>query len=214
MNEVILCDFDGTIVKIDTAEYVLEKLAKGDWKTLDRRLDSGEMSLEDCMGRQFGMVTASRKRIIDTLDSVVETRPGFSDLIVHCRSKRIPFIIASAGLDFYIRHFLARNGLKNEIDIVVPRVRVTRNGVKFEFPKLHYPSSVSFKDDLVRQHRNAGRTVVYIGDGTTDFNAARISDHPFAVAGSKLAGLLNENRIPHDEFTDFRTVADTLKNLE
>jgi len=214
MNGVVLCDFDGTIVQIDTAEYVLEKLAEGDWKTLDQKLDRGEMSLEDCMGQQFGMVKASRKRMVDTLDSVVEIRPGFKDLIGYCRSKHIPFVIASAGLDFYIRHFLARNGLKNEIGIVVPRVRVTRNGVKFEFPELHYSSSVSFKDDLVRQQRSTGRTVVYIGDGTTDFNAARISDHPFAVAGSKLAGLLNENKIPHGEFTDFRTVVDTLKNLE
>jgi len=27
----VLCDFDGTVVKVDTGEFVLSKFAEGDW---------------------------------------------------------------------------------------------------------------------------------------------------------------------------------------
>lgn len=214
MDLIVLCDFDGTIVNIDTAEYILEKFAEGDWKTLDEKLDSGEMPLEDCMRRQFMMVKVSRKRIIDALDSIVQVRSGFEDLVEHCQSQDIPLTIASAGLDFYIRHFLSRRGLKERVGLVVPRVSVTSDGVRFVFPRLRDPSSVSFKDDLVRHHRNQGKTVVYIGDGTTDFNAAKIASFSFAVTGSKLAGLMNKHEIPHEEFTDFKNIIEALKGLE
>lgn len=214
MKIIVLCDFDGTIVNIDTAEYTLEKFAEGDWKTLDEKLDSGEMPLEECMRRQFMMVKVSRKRIIDELNSVVRVRSGFEDLVDHCQSRGISLTIASAGLDFYIRHFLRKRGLEDAIGLVVPRVSVTSDGVRFVFPRLRDPSSVNFKDDLVRHHRNQGKTVVYVGDGTTDFNAARIADFPFAVAGSKLAGLLSKHQLPHEEFTDFRNIVEALKRLE
>jgi len=214
MNISILCDFDGTIVYIDTAEYTLEKFAEGDWKTLDEKLDAGEMPLEECMGQQFIMVKVSRKRIIDELDRVVRVRSGFQQLIDHCESVCIPLTIASAGLDFYIIHFLKQRGLEDKIGLVVPRVRVTSDGVKFVFPKLLDPSSVSFKDDLVRLHIRAGEKVVYIGDGTTDFNAARIAHYPFAVKGSKLAGLLTSQSVPHEEFSDFRTIIKALRRVE
>jgi len=29
MNLVVLCDFDGTIIKIDTAEFILAEFAEG-----------------------------------------------------------------------------------------------------------------------------------------------------------------------------------------
>jgi 2,3-diketo-5-methylthio-1-phosphopentane phosphatase len=214
MNIVVLCDFDGTIVNIDTAEYTLEKFAEGDWRTLDERLDRGELPLEECMRQQFMMVKVSRKRIMDNLDSVIHVRSGFENLVDHCRSLGIPFTIASAGLEFYIRHFLRERNLDGKVGLVVPRVTVTRDGVKFIFPKLMNPSSVNFKDDLVRFHTRDGKKVVYIGDGTTDFNAARIADFPFAVRGSKLAGLLTRHLILHEEFTDFSRVIEILRRLE
>ena len=213
MNLVVLCDFDGTIVDIDTAERTLERFASGDWKTLDKRLDSGDMPLEECMRQQFMMVNVSRKRIVDELDSVVGVRSGFEDLVEYCRSRGTALTISSAGLDFYIRHFLSQRGLGGRVGLVVPRVSVTRDGVRFAFPKLRDPSSISFKDDLVRYSKSQGKTVAYIGDGTTDFNAARIADFPFAVTGSKLAALLKKHEIPHEEFTDFRVVVEILKGL-
>lgn len=214
MDIVVLCDFDGTIVEIDTAEHTLDRFAQGDWRTLDQKLDSGEMSLEECMRRQFMMVKVRRKAIVDELDRAVRARSGFQELVDHCESVGIPFTITSAGLDFYIRHFLRQRGLEERIGLVAPRVRVTKDGVKFAFPKLVDRLSVSFKDDVVRSNVKKGKRVVYIGDGTTDFNAARIANYPFAVRGSKLARLMRSHDIPHEEFIDFRTVIDALRRMK
>ena len=35
MNLIVLCDFDGTIVNIDTALFLLEKFVDDDWKSYD-----------------------------------------------------------------------------------------------------------------------------------------------------------------------------------
>ena len=210
----MLCDFDGTIVEIDTAEHTLDRFAQGDWRTLDQKLDSGEMPLEECMRRQFMMVKVQRKVIVDELDRAVTARSGFQEIVDHCESVGIPFTITSAGLDFYIRHFLRQRGLEERIGLVAPRVRVTKDGVKFAFPKLVNRSSVSFKDDVVRSNMKKGKRVVYIGDGTTDFNAARIANYPFAVRNSKLARLMSSHDIPHEELTDFRTVIDALRRMK
>lgn len=214
LDIVVLCDFDGTIVEIDTAEHILDRFAQGDWRALDQKLDSGEMSLEECMRRQFMMVKVRRKVIVDELDGSVRVRSGFQELVDHCESIGIPFTITSAGLDFYIKHFLRQRGLEERIGLVVPKVRVTKDGVKFAFPKLVDHSSVSFKDDIVRSNMKTGKRVVYIGDGTTDFNAARIAHYPFAVRGSKLARLLSSHGIPHEELTDFRTVIEALRRMK
>jgi 2-hydroxy-3-keto-5-methylthiopentenyl-1-phosphate phosphatase len=104
--------------------------------------------------------------------------------------------------------------LEERIGLVAPRVRVTKDGVKFAFPRLVDRSSVSFKDDVVRSNMKKGKRVVYIGDGTTDFNAARIANYPFAVRGSKLARLMSSHDIPHEEFIDFRTVIDALRRMK
>jgi 2-hydroxy-3-keto-5-methylthiopentenyl-1-phosphate phosphatase len=43
---VVMSDFDGTIVYRDTANYVLAKFAKGEWKIYDKKFAEGEMCAE------------------------------------------------------------------------------------------------------------------------------------------------------------------------
>ena len=209
----VLCDFDGTIVNIDTAEYTLDRFAEGDWKALDEKLDKSEIPLEECMGLQFEMVKTSRDEIVRELDRVTETRPGFEEMVTCCEKMNVPLTITSAGLDFYIEHFLKARGLGSRIRVVAPSVTVTEKGVRFAFPPLLLPESIRFKDDMVRQTRELGWRVVYIGDGTTDYNAASIADLPFAVWGSKLARKLRAGCIEHFEFLDFREIVERIRAM-
>ncbi len=49
-----MCDFDGTISLNDTYEYVLTRYAPGDWRVFDDEYLRGEISLQECLRKQWG----------------------------------------------------------------------------------------------------------------------------------------------------------------
>ena len=113
MKVVVLCDFDGTITKIDTAEFVLAKFAHGNWQDFNKQLESSKITLEETLRMQFALVKASRAQILDALKNAVTFRPDFAELAEYCSKNSIPLVIVSAGLDFVIKHFLKLNGWEN-----------------------------------------------------------------------------------------------------
>jgi len=48
----------------------VEKLGQGDWRAVDDQYIKGEITLEECLRRQGGMVRASKPQILDELDKV------------------------------------------------------------------------------------------------------------------------------------------------
>ncbi len=206
----VLCDFDSTISLMDTAEYILENHAQGDWRALEKALGAGEITLEECMSRQFDMISLSRDEILLELDQVVVPRPGFSELVEGCLFNGATFRITSAGLDFYIRHFLEAYTWRGQVEVVAPEVTDTPTGVRFQFPPLSFAQARNFKEDNVLRERADGRRVAYIGDGTSDLWAARSADLAFAVRGSVLDRLLVRSGHQHHTFTGLLEVLETL----
>ena len=211
MNLVVLCDFDGTIVAIDTAEYALRKFADGDWENVEERYGGGEISFEECIREEFSMIKASEKVIMAELDKVVSVRPNFGELIEYCRMNQVSFVVVSGGLDFYIRRCLSKNGWLKLVDVYAPKANCTANGIEVTFPALFAAASVSFKDDLVRYYRGKGKRVAYIGNGVGDYPAASSADFVFAVKGSPLAELCRKNALPFKEISDFQEVVEVIQ---
>ena len=211
MNIVVLCDFDGTALNIDTCVFILEKFAEGEWRIFDEQLEKGEIKLEECLRKQFSTVRVPKKLILEEIEQVAFFRPNFEKMVEYCRAHKIRIILVSAGLDFVIKHFLELEGWHELVEVYAPKARCTLNGVKFTFPKLFNKTSVSFKDDLVRYYKKQGKRIIYIGDGLADYNAARNADFPFAIHGSKLAELLTKDEIMHEEIGDFQEVVEAIK---
>lgn len=210
---VVLCDFDGTVIDIDTSVFVLTRFAKEDWRIFDEQFEKGEITLEECLEKQFYTVRTTRTRILKEIETVPSVRPSFEKLAQFCKTQRIPLVIVSAGLDFVIKHFVKQKDWNELVKIYAPKARVTSKGIKFTFPKLFDKASVSFKDDLVRYYKKRGKKTVYIGDGFADFNAARNADFSFAIKGSRLAELLRNDGILHEEISDFQEVVEALQKL-
>jgi len=213
MRLVVLSDFDGTIVDVEMSDFILSKFAEGDWKIFDEQLERGEITLEECVQRQFAMVRVPEAVIIKELDKVASFRPNFGKLVDYCSARKIPLVVVSGGLDFVIRHFLELKGWSESVEVYAGEARYTNGSIKFDFPKLLDRRSANFKDDLVRRYRGKDRAVAYIGDGISDYQAAKNADLSFVVKGSKLARYCRREGIPHMEFVDFQEVVDTLKVL-
>ena len=95
MNEIIFCDFDGTITTNDTCVLLFSNFTDGDWQIYDDRLTKGEITLEECMQSQFQMVKATANEILLYLDKTVNIRKGFKEFIKHAESRNIPIVVES-----------------------------------------------------------------------------------------------------------------------
>lgn len=213
ISTVVLCDFDGTITRTDTAEHVLTRFARGDWRVFEKQYERGKITLEECLKKQFSLVAASQEEILDELDKIVTFRPHFEGLARYCRKNRIPTVIVSAGLDFVINHFLKLNSWEGLVETYMAKTKFRVSGIDFDFPELFDPTSANFKQDLVRHYKTEGKKVVYIGDGSADYAAAGDADYLFAIKGSRLAALCKENRMHCITITDFKRVVETVYTI-
>jgi 2-hydroxy-3-keto-5-methylthiopentenyl-1-phosphate phosphatase len=213
MSLAVLCDFDGTIAEIDTAVFVLDRFGRGDWRMLDRQYERGQITLEECLRRQFSMVVATQEEILNELDKAVTFRPNFERLVRYCRSKSIPFVIVSAGLDFVISHFLRQEGWEGLVETCAARTHFGAGGIEFVFPKLFDKGSVNFKQDLVKHYKAMGKEVIYIGDGSADYAAAISADYPFAIKSSRLAKLCESQGRGCAVITDFIEVVEAIRRI-
>jgi 2-hydroxy-3-keto-5-methylthiopentenyl-1-phosphate phosphatase len=212
VEAVVLTDFDGTMVTIDTAEYLLDQFAKGNWRTIDEQLEKGEVSFEESLKREFAMLKVPERTILQTLEPVTQFRPNFDRLIEYCKERSFTLVVVSGGLDFSIRHFLRLKGWLNSLEIVSPKATCTQDGIRLSFPKRLDQTATNLKDDLVWFHKKQGRRVVYIGNGIGDYPAAKVADLAFAIKGSKLAQLCQGNGTRCTEITDFQDAVNSIRD--
>lgn len=212
MEFVVLTDFDGTMVTIDTAEFLLDQFADKTWRIIDEQLERGEVTFEESLEREFAMLKVPEETMLQALEPVTSFRPNFDKLIEYCREQHFPLVVVSGGLDFCIRHFLGQKGWLNAVEIHAPKATCTQSGVSISFPKRLDQRSINFKDDLVRCHRKRDKKVVFIGNGLGDYPAAKLADLPFAIQDSSLAQLCRSVGFACKEITDFQEVVKSIKD--
>jgi 2,3-diketo-5-methylthio-1-phosphopentane phosphatase len=210
---VVLCDFDGTITEVDTAEFVLCTFAREDWRAIEELFEKGEITLEECLRRQFSLVRASREQMLNALKGVTTLRLGFEEFARFCKDSGIPLVIVSAGLDFVVKHVLKAKKLTNLVTVYMPRTRITTDGIEFKFPRRHFTNSVNFKHDLAMQYKSQGLRMVFIGDGHADFAAAKEADIAFVIKGSRLEELCKKENIRFKSISNFSEVLESMGKM-
>jgi HAD superfamily phosphoserine phosphatase-like hydrolase len=209
---VLFVDFDGTIVNTDTAQIALDRFGDPGWLRIDQEFERGQASFEESLRREFAMLKAPPEAIIEEVRRVTAIRPNFDRLMDYCRDIRLPVAIVSGGLDFCIRHFLNRDGWLRSMKIYAPISKFTGNGYTVTFPELSGDGWINFKDGLVRKEKLNGKRVFFVGNGYGDLSAAKEATYSFAIKGSRLAELLQEQRIKHEEIDDFQQLVAALQH--
>jgi 2-hydroxy-3-keto-5-methylthiopentenyl-1-phosphate phosphatase len=83
--------------------------------------------------------------------------------------------------------------------------------IRFAFPSIKNPGALDFKQDAVLEALKFHDRVIYIGDGSSDYNAARSSDHIYAVKRSRLATMCSKESLPHITFSSFSELEDDVR---
>jgi len=205
----VLCDFDGTIAAVDTVDLLLETLADARWRTLEDAWVRGEIDSRACMAGQVALVRGGWPAVERVLADV-ELDPTFTPFVAWCRAAGIALRVASEGIDRVITHLLARNRIVVDDVWASSLVEEVGGRLALRFPatrRTHCGASFCKCTLFPRRGRRPIR--VLVGDGRSDFCAAKYADMVFA--SSKLAIHCQQHDIPFVPFDDFAAVARALR---
>lgn len=178
-NWLVVCDFDGTVTTEDAAEAILAEFADPVWRDIDEQYARGEISLGECIDRQFALVKAPRSALLAFVEEKIALRPHFREFAAWCRERGLRLILLSAGLDFYIEAILKREGIADFQRTYCVRTEFGPDGIRCRLPEVdHCPvqADADYKQAVVEALRAEGHRVVYLGDGLTDRRAAEVAD--------------------------------------
>lgn len=205
MKFKVLCDFDGTIVVEDISVIVLEHFAEGPWQQYEDMLEAGEITTEQGLPLEFGLVKSSKDQILEKIKDLIVIRNGFEEFVQFCKNQDMELIIVSAGLDFVIEY--AQSLIGTNLSVVSPHT-IFGDSISFTFPSRYYPDSEDFKSDLVKHYQSIGNKVIFVGDGGSDFQGGKYADYVFAVEDQSLSKyLLSLSKNEMYEFNSFHEIA-------
>ena len=76
-KKIVVSDFDGTITKKDTLSKFLEDYADPRWLDIENDWRDGKFGSQECLTRQFALVSNLSPQIIDEFLDTVEIDEGF-----------------------------------------------------------------------------------------------------------------------------------------
>lgn len=196
-------DYDGTITDRDTFDVLERRTAGGrGWNAKGGGLERGEFTVREALTGQASRLRISLEEADAVLNRHVRFDPSFATFVERCVAEGTRLVIVSSGAAPLIRFALERAGLGG-LPLVANEIDVTSDGwrILFRDPSPNGTDKVS----LVRAARERGHRTVFIGDGISDFDAARDADVRFAKAGRSLARHLATAGLP---FTTFRSFAE------
>lgn len=209
MKPLVVVDFDGTISVEEVSVALLKRFAEGDWTEPYRLHVAGKITLAELMTRQFVMIRRPREEIVRFVQETTRIRPGFEEFVRFCGKRGVPINICSAGMDVYVDAALSMLDTPPVPVGVVGKARFTPNGIQVRFPSGR--NGLDFKATFVCDKKSQGYQVVYIGDGISDFGAAKVAD--FVFARDSLLDVCREAGIRHEPFQDFIDVRQGLQRI-
>ncbi len=204
----VFCDFDGTITRPDTLQFLTERFGGGAalYRESGHLLRDGKVSLRDAIARDIGSITVPFGQAADALVREVAIDPGFRPFARWCAGLGVPLTILSAGFSEIIDLLL--------VPAELPSIEVHAN--RFEPGTWH----AVFRDESPLGHdksvavaaaKRRGQRTVFIGDGFSDREPAAVADLVFARRGRSLIDYCQKQGIACEEFTTFVEVQQDLQ---
>jgi 2-hydroxy-3-keto-5-methylthiopentenyl-1-phosphate phosphatase len=182
-----VCDFDGTATLEDTADALsIAYIGLPAWQRANDLFHAGEISFVELLRRIFGPIAATPEEVRAFALAHVRFRPGFQELVTRCRAAGVPFLLASGGLDIYIRPALEQlpAAIAEGLELRANHADHVPGGLALSFPWQGAPGSCgtcgSCKGAVVKELQARGHRVLAVGDGNADRCMARTADALFA----------------------------------
>ena len=203
---VVLVDFDGTAAAQNVAETLLERYGGSDWRRHRESFRKSDMTLREYQERSFNEVQATLAEMGAGLKGLCWPREGFADFVTFCNANDIQVFIVTNGLQFYVDSVLGNAGLES-IPVLAVDVEGEPGQLRYAYP-YDTPSCWEWgncKCRVVEEFGEGGTAkTVMIGDGWSDYCAARRADAAFARA--TMRDHCDANGVTYIPFEDFHDV--------
>jgi 2-hydroxy-3-keto-5-methylthiopentenyl-1-phosphate phosphatase len=207
----LFIDFDGTISPVDISNTFFTRFATPDAAIAVEEWKRGHISSTECLRRELEAYRGD----IGALKEFAESQgidEGFYRVKEVCDRRGIDISIVSDGLDYYIKPFLSKHGVDemlytNRLDVEGPS-----RGLSFPYFNEDCGRCANCKSSHVRAAKDAGKVVIYVGDGLSDKCAAELADIVFAKRD--LAAHCENNGIPYTPFDNLDEVAESIESAD
>jgi 2-hydroxy-3-keto-5-methylthiopentenyl-1-phosphate phosphatase len=219
---LIVCDFDGSAASQNGAQTVLEQFVDADdsrgIKGSRTSWINGDFSFRVYQENAFRRTGASVEEIGRLASELIDMRKGFAEMVSAADEAGARFLIASAGLDSYIRPALQSAG-HTDTEIVSVMVkdgtdRENGDGLTYEYPPAEQrcdPDWAVCKCHPMTESLERGEEVIFVGDGLrSDACAAEIATKVFAR--DRLLDSCRERKIPDTPYDDLSVIADYIRS--
>jgi HAD superfamily phosphoserine phosphatase-like hydrolase len=205
---LVVVDFDGTITEHDTLDLLCHRHAPVEADAADAALLAGEITLDECIRRQFKAVRGDHDELVAEAVAGAGVRAGFAGFVEHARAAGHRVVVVSSGFESVIRPVLESVGL-GDLEVLASEVWFSPQGGRVEFPNTPVCGRCGerCKRPLVAALDGSG-PVVYVGDGWSDRCAALAADRRFAR--ESLARYLDGEQVEYVRFDDFDVIREEL----
>ncbi len=206
----VLVDFDGTVSATDVTDVLLSRHATDEeWRARDDAYAEGREGSRVLLAWDATILGADRTRLEATAGAQT-LDPSFTTFAGRMRRAGATVEVVSDGLGFYVEPLLERIGA-GEVPVATAAMDFEAVPFQLEFPFGHPACFVcgTCKRERVRAHQEAGRFVVFVGDGESDRYGAWQADLVFAKR--RLARLCETEGWPYRPWERFADVDASLE---
>ncbi|UJF32400.1 MtnX-like HAD-IB family phosphatase [Paenibacillus hexagrammi] len=214
MNKIaVVTDFDGTLMEQDVGSTIMKQLGVEQESQLIEvlaRFKRKEIGSYTWIEASTPLLEGKREQV-DRLIEDKELRDGALDFLSFCKGEQVPVTILSDGLIYYIERILDRLQVEAEQVISNP-ITYSDNG-ELRYGLQNDNAACKWcgccKASVVRKLKQDGWSIIYIGDGGSDYYGSAFADWIFAR--SSLVRYLTEEGT---EFYPFQTFWDVLEVVQ
>jgi 2-hydroxy-3-keto-5-methylthiopentenyl-1-phosphate phosphatase len=209
LTVLIILDFDGTVVRQDATDLILERFAIPEWREVEQEWVAGHIGSRECLARQIDLVRAT-DHDLDGVIEELEVDPAFPGLVSLCHDRGFDVVIGSDGLDRIIAPVLQRCGLS--IPFVSNRLSsIGGSRWRVDFPHFDPACEVLSGTCKCAISDEAPAPTMLVGDGRSDFCVAARAK--WVLAKGQLAHHCRRAQIPHVPIDSLADAIEALHTL-
>jgi 2-hydroxy-3-keto-5-methylthiopentenyl-1-phosphate phosphatase len=177
----VFFDFDNTMTTTDVLFDVIEQFSiNNHWMTLEKAWLEGQIGTKECLEGQLKNVRISKNVLFKFLKRV-ELDPHFHQLFALLVQEGIKPVILSDNFTPIVERILENHAIK-DLKVYGNTLRFYREHVipSFPYDNPFCLSCAHCKKIHLTKDKTENKLIVYVGDGRSDYCAARVSDIVFA----------------------------------
>lgn len=202
MKDIFLIDFDGTIALNDSTHVLAHEFIPEKLEIYRQRFRENKVNVKAFVYDLLTSLEIDKEVFRETLHKHILIDESFKEFV----KQNIEIRIVSAGTKLNVKYSLESIGLDFEESKIYAN-DIVFNGKNIE---IFYPHLDNERENgidkvyIVDKYKKLGYRVIFVGDGPSDYMAAKVADIVFARKSTRLVAKCKEYNVDFWEFSDFK----------